>query len=398
MEQQAWKTDENGILAFGSYPQKKVADKALATKLEAERLTSEKDILSFNGERYAYRNGSFYAFAPIEWKLFDEENGLLVSCLALEKANDESNALASFLEEAFDEDEKLRLLFSCASEKKMLSSYASLGALRKAPRGKIVLSEFAEESESKEYLRPILFLRKGLLDASTSAKQRFYGDFEIEDGVLYCYRGKEKDLALPEGIVGLADYCFEGDARLAKVAFPKSLKRLGQGAFQGCKNLKEVLFAEDRDLALSPCAFADCPSLEKVALPEGLDTLPYGSFANDKSLEEVHLPSSLRLIDGKAFSGCLALKSIELPEGLSLIWGGAFSHSGLRFLTLPSSLKVIGVGAFADCLALSLVSGGESASFGEMAFSGCPRLAAKKQGSALDLPLLLEAAQSLGMA
>lgn len=122
---------------------------------------------------------------------------------------------------------------------------------------------------------------------------------------------------------------------LWRVEFPCSLKKICQGAFCECRNLRTVKFSE---------------GLEALGTDDYLDNgvLRPGVFENS-SLNNVRLPSTLKRIEYSAFQGCSYLSDIYLPENLELIGQRCFHGSGLESVRLPPALTVIGDNAFGGC-------------------------------------------------
>lgn len=81
---------------------------------------------------------------------------------------------------------------------------------------------------------------------------------------------------------------------------PASLRKIGQGAFALCRNLKTVKFA-DRLETLG--------ANERFINNQGF----YGVF-QESAVEHVGLPSTLKQIEYSTFEKCENLKSIALPN------------------------------------------------------------------------------------
>ena len=60
-----------------------------------------------------------------------------------------------------------------------------------------------------------------------------------EEVLLLGYLGSEKDIVIPEGVTRIAKYAFNEDD-IVSVTLPESLTEIGDSAFSGCYNLKEV--------------------------------------------------------------------------------------------------------------------------------------------------------------
>lgn len=91
---------------------------------------------------------------------------------------------------------------------------------------------------------------------------------------------------------------------------------------------------------------------EKISV-DGKDfsvvTVASGAFAFCPDLKSVSLPNSLRLIGDGAFSYCDGLRFLEIPEGVTAIGEYAFANSfRLNTLILPSTLRSIGYEAFSN--------------------------------------------------
>ena len=64
--------------------------------------------------------------------------------------------------------------------------------------------------------------------------------------VLYRYLGTDEKVMIPEGIVKIESDAFRGNMNLKSLELPKSLRFIGDGAFFGCGNLKEITFKSEK--------------------------------------------------------------------------------------------------------------------------------------------------------
>ena len=101
---------------------------------------------------------------------------------------------------------------------------------------------------------------------------------------------------------------------------------------------------------------SDCPwydvrdDIERVELPEGLESIGDRAFSYCGNLTSVELPDSLTNIGNRAFSSCSGLASIELPERLESIGDRVFSYCfSLTAIELPESITFIGANPFIYC-------------------------------------------------
>lgn len=121
-------------------------------------------------------------------------------------------------------------------------------------------------------------------------------DFEIENGVLTEYQGKDVDVIVPEGV-----------------------REIGEGAFWRC-------------------------DVESVRLPQGIRAIRSGAFMNCRSLRRINLPESVRTIETEAFHGS-GLRAIRLPESLKRIEADCFSGTELTEIVIPEGVRVIKSGS-----------------------------------------------------
>lgn len=117
-------------------------------------------------------------------------------------------------------------------------------------------------------------------------------DFDIQNGVLLKYRGREAHVRVPDGVV-----------RIAKHAFTRTVTRTR--VVQGLPPMLAEWAGEEWVT----------PHDEEYEETEGLDFL-----------REVYLPESVERIDSQAFFGCTSLKRIEAPEK-TIIEDGAFGST-----------------------------------------------------------------------
>ena len=69
--------------------------------------------------------------------------------------------------------------------------------------------------------------------------------FVIEDGVLKAYRADTgTEVMIPEGVHTIADDVFKGMSWLLEISLPSTLKRVGNGSFKGCRQIKKLVFPE----------------------------------------------------------------------------------------------------------------------------------------------------------
>ena len=95
--------------------------------------------------------------------------------------------------------------------------------------------------------------------------------------------------------------------------------------------------------------FQDHDYIEKVVLPETMETIAYRSFYGCSKLKDINIPSSLTRINGWAFAHC-GFEQVELPDTLQYLDYGAFySNEDLVTVVLPATVDTIGENTFRMC-------------------------------------------------
>ncbi|MDO5806674.1 MAG: leucine-rich repeat domain-containing protein, partial [Eubacteriales bacterium] len=229
-----------------------------------------------------------------------------------------------------------------------------------------------------------------------------------DEATITGYTGSAKNIVIPSELGGkpvtaIADKAFYG-YRTPNIYIPKTIKAIGEGAFQDTSYSDEVRFicyeGTEKEWAniaiqkgngeldpehadgvpwfrLYECnlsgdmvyqASDDAATLvryfgadSKVDIPAELGGKPvtefaFGAFGFCSSLTEVTIPKSVTSIGEYAFGYCSSLTKVIIPEGVTSIGKGAFGAcSSLMEVTIPKSVTSIGKWAFDECEALATV-------------------------------------------
>ena len=230
-----------------------------------------------------------------------------------------------------------------------------------------------------------------------------------DEATITGYTGSAKNIVIPSELGGkpvtaIADKAFYG-YKTPNIYIPKTIKAIGEGAFQDTSYSDEVRFicyeGTEKEWAniaiqkgngeldpeylkgnpptgrLYECnlsgdmvyqASDDAATLvryfgadSKVDIPAELGGKPvtefaFGAFGFCSSLTEVTIPKSVTSIGEYAFGYCSSLTKVIIPEGVTSIGKGAFGAcSSLMEVTIPKSVTSIGKWAFDECEALATV-------------------------------------------
>ena len=114
------------------------------------------------------------------------------------------------------------------------------------------------------------------------------------------FRTQVASLTLPAGMTYIGEAAFAGCSNLKEVSFPESLASIGQSAFYNCSGLTALTMPKDL-VSIGPAAFYNCHSLTQVSFPEGMAAVNEYAFFNCTALTEVVLPLSITEIGEVAF-------------------------------------------------------------------------------------------------
>ena len=238
----------------------------------------------------------------------------------------------------------------------------------------------------------------------------------------FYYKEDITDVIIGDGITALGERNFINYPALKTVTVNGNLSKIGNSAFEGCKELKNITITGKNAVLLGDCAFKNCTGLETVEIIGNLGTgknafegctslrsvkvkestmimLGEYTFFNCTALTEADLPgnrmksigenafwgctslnqfdfSDVSSISKFAFYNCSGLKNIEIPEKITKIGDHAFlGCKGIKTLKIPGTVTEIGEWAFANCTGLEEFDIEEGVqTIGDYAFAGCENL------------------------
>ena len=147
--------------------------------------------------------------------------------------------------------------------------------------------------------------------------------FQIVDGVLKKYSGKDSEVTIPEEVAKIASRAFMFNSKLVKVNIPGGVKEIDDDAFNSCTKLSEV-YLEDGVETIGIGAFCRCPSLREITIPGSCTILNPVVFCQCKSLSKVNILPGVTDILSKAFEDCQNLTEVFIPDTVTYIEEDAF--------------------------------------------------------------------------
>ena len=216
-------------------------------------------------------------------------------------------------------------------------------------------------------------------------------DFVIENGILTEYKGSGGDVVIPEGVTSISSGAFIyyiGTRTIANttvhtVSLPKSMRRIGTEAFDGCRELKEISIPSGV-ISIEPKAFRNCKKLTSITLPDTLETIWSDAFAGCERLRDIFVAEGSRnyrvvdklvlTADGKKVVLCPAVYSgaCVIPDGVQSV-DGFYDCKKLTDVTLPDSVR--SVHGFCGCTNLTTINIPDGVeSLYAATFLGCEKL------------------------
>ncbi len=195
------------------------------------------------------------------------------------------------------------------------------------------------------------------------------GDFEIKDGVLLKYHGKEPNVVIPNNVKSVREYAFYENATMKTITIPASITEIGKKAFYCHCKLDKVYYdgtvenwcnIRFNDRYSNPMNMADSfymqdngngyKLLTDLVIPNSVTKIGDYQFYNFTSISALIIPNSVTIIGKEAFCRCIKLTSITIPDSVSVICSYAFRNcSNLEDVTIGSGLKSFELPPFEYC-------------------------------------------------
>lgn len=131
-------------------------------------------------------------------------------------------------------------------------------------------------------------------------------DFLMDGSTLVKYRGREKNVSIPEYVEIIGESAFEDNTNVELVVIPNSVVRISPYAFWGCDNLDTVVLGRGLT-GVGDYAFAGCKGLEEMSLPANIRSIGVQAFADCVNMTDISIPAETLYIHDTAFDGCAKL-------------------------------------------------------------------------------------------
>ena len=154
-------------------------------------------------------------------------------------------------------------------------------------------------------------------------------DFLVTGGVLAAYRGNTADVTVPEGVRVIAGEVFRDHTEIEKVSLPDSLLVVGEGAFEGCGSLSQIVFGENVEEIKDRAFLGNVMS--EISIPTSVKKAGLQAFGNaiaayqGQEAEYTYENSATRLSNGiyRGISNTGEAVSGVTVTGLEAVFGSA---------------------------------------------------------------------------
>ena len=172
------------------------------------------------------------------------------------------------------------------------------------------------------------------------------------------YIGKEKTIRIPQTIEGkvvtiIDTQAFANLSFIEKIELPETVETINKGAFKNCSSLKTIELPEALTV-LNSEIFKGCTSLVSIGLPYDLKRICKSAFEGCSSLKQFYYFSKRGI--SNVMKTSRNLRENQLPVFIEHIGNKAFKNcSSLTEVTIPYNVKVINKSVFEGCLSLEKV-------------------------------------------
>lgn len=187
-----------------------------------------------------------------------------------------------------------------------------------------------------------------------------------------------RKLIIAEGVTTIGERMFSEWRNLEEVTFPESLTEIKDSAFERCRNIARLNFPKRGLLKIGGSAFPSCPvrelhlpetltyigpyafegfkELEELVIPDSVESVgKWRVFKDCSSLKSVKLPAHLKVITDSMFAGCAKLRSVTIPEGVMELDSTFYQCASLKEISIPRSVIKIGHNTFSACTKLEKI-------------------------------------------
>ena len=176
-----------------------------------------------------------------------------------------------------------------------------------------------------------------------------------------------KSYTVPDSVLEISDYSFEGCRKIEGVEISHGVKNIGESAFEDCWWLESVNLP-DSIINIGENAFSGCEYLSKIFIPSSVTYIGEYAFSSCRHLESIEVDSNNLYYCSDEYGVLFNKDKTELiyypvysdasiyiiPTNVSVIHAGAFHYANnINSIKIPRSVTFIDYSAFDYCYNLS---------------------------------------------
>ena len=204
------------------------------------------------------------------------------------------------------------------------------------------------------------FIKETQIETITIPQSVKNAEYYYHWGGIFTGAEKLKEVIFEDGIKNIpANVCRTGYNNqwsnyginnIEKVYIPDSVETIEEYAFYECNKIGDVTLPKSLK-AIEAYAFAECDDIYKVDFkynPETEIKIGTGAFNSCNKLSNVNMTENIKSIGGYVFADCPQIKNITLPESVTYIGAYFISGTGIETITIPKGVENVGVETHGD--------------------------------------------------
>ncbi len=144
-------------------------------------------------------------------------------------------------------------------------------------------------------------------------------------------------------LTSIGDNAFKGCANLSSLTLSNSINSIGASAFRSSGITAIDLTGNKNISTIGAWAFAQCPSLTSVSLPDQVISIGEGAFFECAKLTNANIPVGVTEIANYTFNGATAVNTEKIShDDITLIGNYALRGISASTFTIPGALEHMG--------------------------------------------------------
>lgn len=140
-------------------------------------------------------------------------------------------------------------------------------------------------------------------------------------------------ITIPNSVISIGKWGFAGCTGLTSIIIPRSVKIIGDIGFTGCSGLETIIVESGNteydsrgncNAIIETATNTLIQGCKKTIIPGSVENIGNSAFSGCTDLKNIVIPNSVKFIGSKAFWGCSNLMSVKIPNSVISIAEFAF--------------------------------------------------------------------------